>query len=389
MLALVARAASLRSVGRDVISLALGEPDCDTPTHIQEAAFIAMRNGDTHYTASDGTKALKEAIRRKFERENSLTFALNEISVGSGAKQVIYNALAATVDEGDEVIVPLPYYPSYVEITRLVGGEPILVHTQPQNGFKLTPELLERAITTRTKWLILNSPSNPTGTAYSAGELRALAEVLGRHPQVWILADDIYEHLLFADQPFATLAAVDSRLKARTLTVNGVSKAYCMTGWRIGYGAGPAALIASMATIQSQITSCPSSISQAAACAALDGPAGVIDRLRSTFRFRRDLVTTELNRIRGISCAVPDGAFYVFPNCSRVLGRYSPAGRELVTDVDLAHYLLEDAGVAVVPGSDFGMPGHFRISYAADEALLRESVKRIDLALSALHGDSS
>jgi aspartate aminotransferase len=294
--------------------MAAGEPDFDTPAHVQDAAIAAMRRGETHYTAADGTRALKEAVARKFRNENGLAFGIDQISVGSGAKQVIFNALAATLDPGDEVIVPIPYYPSYLEIARMCGAVPIVVNCPRNNGFRLLPADLAAAITPRTRWLVLNAPSNPSGAAYSAADLAALAVVLLRHPHVWVLSDDIYEHLLFAAAPFATIAAVEPRLAPRTLTVNGVSKAYCMTGWRVGYAGGPADLIRAMAIVQSQVTSSPCSISQAAACAALDGPQDVVTALRERFRARRDLVVGLLTEVRLLECFLPDGAFYAFPS---------------------------------------------------------------------------
>ena len=381
MLKLAAEAARLRAEGRDIISLATGEPDFDTPEHIQAAAIAAMRAGDTHYTAADGTPALKQAIMRKFARENGLTFAQDQISVGSGAKQVIFNALAATVGEGDEVLVPVPYYPSYLEMTRMLGGTPVTI--AGDEAQRLTAAALEAAITPASRWLILNAPGNPSGIAYSRDELAAFAEILRRHPHLWVMADDIYEHLLFSGR-FATLAEVAPDLGDRILTVNGVSKAYCMTGWRIGYGAGPAALIRAMSTVQSQVISCPSSVSQAAAVAALDGPAEVVDDLRAAFNARRVRIVEALGRIEGVSCPLPDGAFYVLPDVSALIGRRRPDGRPVENDADIAEWLIKDAGVIVVPGREFGAPGRFRISYAADTALLDEACRRIAASLGKL-----
>lgn len=381
MLKLAAEAARLRAEGRDIISLATGEPDFDTPEHIQAAAIAAMRAGDTHYTAADGTPALKQAIMRKFARENDLEFAQDQISVGSGAKQVIFNALAATVGEGDEVLVPVPYYPSYLEMTRMLGGTPVTI--AGDEAQRLTAAALEAAITPASRWLILNAPGNPSGIAYSRDELAAFAEVLRRHPHLWVMADDIYEHLLFSGR-FATLAEVAPDLGDRILTVNGVSKAYCMTGWRIGYGAGPAALIRAMSTVQSQVISCPSSVSQAAAVAALDGPAEVVDDLRAAFNARRVRIVEALGRIEGVSCPLPDGAFYVLPDVSALVGRRRPDGRPVENDADIAEWLIKDAGVIVVPGREFGAPGRFRISYAADTALLDEACRRIAASLGKL-----
>lgn len=381
MLKLAAEAARLRAEGRDIISLATGEPDFDTPEHIQAAAIAAMRAGDTHYTAADGTPALKQAIMRKFARENDLTFAQDQISVSSGAKQVIFNALAATVGEGDEVLVPVPYYPSYLEMTRMLGGTPVTI--AGDEAQRLTAAALEAAITPASRWLILNAPGNPSGIAYSRDELAAFAGVLRRHPHLWVMADDIYEHLLFSGR-FATLAEVAPDLGGRILTVNGVSKAYCMTGWRIGYGAGPAPLIRAMSTVQSQIISCPSSVSQAAAVAALDGPASVVDELRAAFDARRVRIVEALDRIEGVSCPLPDGAFYVLPDVSALIGRSRPDGRPVENDADIAEWLIQDAGVIVVPGREFGAPGRFRISYAADTALLDEACRRIAASLGKL-----
>ncbi|MCO5145038.1 MAG: pyridoxal phosphate-dependent aminotransferase [Aquamicrobium sp.] len=381
MLKLAAEAARLRAEGRDIISLATGEPDFDTPEHIQAAAIAAMRAGDTHYTAADGTPALKQAIMRKFARENDLKFAQDQISVSSGAKQVIFNALAATVGEGDEVLVPVPYYPSYLEMTRMLGGTPVAI--AGDEAQRLTAAALEAAITPASRWLILNAPGNPSGIAYSRDELAAFAGVLRRHPHLWVMADDIYEHLLFTGR-FATLAEVAPDLGGRILTVNGVSKAYCMTGWRIGYGAGPAPLIRAMSTVQSQIISCPSSVSQAAAVAALDGPASVVDELRAAFDARRVCIVEALDRIEGVSCPLPDGAFYVLPDVSALIGRRRPDGRPVGNDADIAEWLIKDAGVIVVPGREFGAPGRFRISYAADTALLDEACRRIAASLGKL-----
>lgn len=381
MLKLATEAARLRAEGRDIISLATGEPDFGTPEHVQAAAMAAMRAGDTHYTASDGTPALKQAIMRKFARENGLTFAQDQVSVGSGAKQVIFNALAATVETGDEVLVPVPYYPSYLEMTRMLGGTPVTVEGDGEQ--RLTPQALDAAITPATRWLILNAPGNPSGVSYSRDELAAFADVLRNHPHVWVMADDIYEHLLFAGS-FATIAQVAPDLADRILTVNGVSKAYCMTGWRIGYGAGPAPLIRAMATVQSQVISCPSSVSQAAAVAALDGPADVVDELRAAFDARRARVVEALNAIEGVSCPLPDGAFYVMPDVSAIIGRKTPDGRILEDDAGIADWLIGDAGVVVVPGREFGAPGRFRISYAADITALLEACRRIEASFAKL-----
>jgi aspartate aminotransferase len=378
------KAAELKAGGKDIISLGMGEPDFDTPDNIKEAAIQAIRNGDTKYTAVDGTAALKKAIIAKFKRENNLDYNINEITVGTGAKQVIYNALMATMNEGDEVIIPAPYWVSYPDMVLLAGGTPVIVDGKASTNFKILPADLEKKITAKTKWIILNSPSNPTGACYSALELKALAEVLLKHPQVHILSDDIYEHLIFDNLKFATIAEVEPKLKARTLTVNGVSKAYAMTGWRIGYAAGEASLIKAIATIQSQSTSSPSSISQAASVEALNGTQDYIKSNSKLFQNRRDMVVSMLNAISGIDCNVPNGAFYVFPSCAGLFGKKTPAGLELKNSNDVASYLLEEALVAVVPGIAFGAEGFFRISYAASEDFLKGSMQRIAKACELL-----
>jgi len=383
-MAITALAQELKAAGRDVIGLAAGEPDFDTPLNIQEAAIAAMRRGETRYTAVDGTPALKKAIVAKFQRENGLDYKLDQVTVASGGKQVIFNALLATLDAGDEVIIPAPYWVSYPDIVNLADGTPVIVSCPQEQGFKLSAQALAAAITPRTKWVILNSPSNPTGAAYSAAELRALADVLLDHPQVWILTDDMYEHLLFDGLTFATIAAVEPRLYDRTLTMNGVSKAYCMTGWRIGYAAGPVKLIKAIAKIQSQSTSNPSSISQAAAVEALNGPQDFIAVHNAVFTERRDLVVAALNAIPGLSCPKPDGAFYVYPSCAGTIGKRAPDGSVIETDDDFVAYLLKAEGVAVVQGSAFGLAPHFRISYATATELLRESCQRIARACAAL-----
>jgi aspartate aminotransferase len=383
-IAVTNKARELKDAGRDVIGLGAGEPDFDTPANIVEAAIAAMRRGETRYTAVDGTPALKQAVCAKFKRENGLDYAPNQISVGTGGKQVLYNALMATVNPGDEVIVPAPYWVSYPDIVLLCDGVPVAVPCPQNNGFKLRPEDLEAAITRKTKWLILNSPSNPTGAAYSAAELRALADVLLRHPDVWVLTDDMYEHLLYDGFAFATIAAVEPKLYGRTLTLNGVSKAYCMTGWRIGYGGGPRELIAAMSALQSQSTSNPSSISQAAAVEALNGPQDFIPRNNAAFKERRDLVVEMLNRAPGLYCPRPDGAFYVYPSCAGAIGRRTPQGRVIETDSDFVDYLLEAEGVAVVQGVAFGLSPHFRISYATSTQALAEACTRIQRACAAL-----
>jgi len=378
------KARELREQGRDIISLDAGEPDFDTPDSIKEAAIAAIRAGQTKYTAVDGTPALKEAIAAKFKRENGLVYSPAQITVGAGGKHVLFNALMATVDSGDEVIVPAPYWVSYPDMTILADGTPVFVECPAEKGFKLQPEDLERAITPRTKWLVLNSPSNPTGAAYTREELKALAEVLMRHPHVHILNDDMYEHLTYDGFVFTTIAQVETGLYDRTLTVNGVSKAYAMTGWRIGYAGGPAHLIKAIAKIQSQSTTNPSSISQAAAVAALNGPQDFIAERAAVFQDRRDLVVGMLNQARGITCHRPEGAFYVFPSCAGTIGLKTPAGKVIETDEDFALYLLMEAGVSVVFGAAFGLSPFFRISYATSTALLEEACRRIQRACGAL-----
>jgi len=382
MMRLAAEAAALRRQGRDIIGLSTGEPDLDTPLHIQEAAISAMREGDTHYTDIDGTLALKEAIQRKFDRENGLKFNIDEISVSAGSKQVIYNAFSATIDEGDEVIIPTPYYSPYIDMARVLGGREKIVSTSADDDFKMKAQDLEAAITDRTRWLVLNSPSNPSGSVHSASELAELADVLEKHPHVWLLSDDIYEHILFSGQ-FTTMAKVRPFMANRTLTVNGVSKAYCMTGWRIGYAGGPNQLIKAMRTVQSQVTTCPPSVTQAAAVAALDGPEDVLAKIRSVFLERRDMVVSGLNSVPGIDCPTPQGAFYAFPSCERLLGRKTET-QTIANEQDFARYLLDAANVMVVPGSAFGVPNRLRISFAADIAQLTEACRRIAAAVADL-----
>jgi len=378
------KAKELKAAGKDVIGLSAGEPDFDTPQNVKDAAKRAIDAGDTKYTAVDGTPALKKAIAAKFKRENGLDYAPNQIIVGTGGKQVLFNALLATVNAGDEVVIPAPYWVSYPDIVALAEGTPVAVACPQNNGFRLRAEDLEAAITKKTKWLILNSPSNPTGAAYSAKDLRALADVLLKHPDVWVLTDDMYEHLLYDGFTFATIAQVEPKLYPRTLTMNGVSKAYCMTGWRIGYAGGPAELIKAMATLQSQSTSNPSSISQAAAVEALSGPQDFIPRNNAVFKERRDLVVDMLNKAQGIHCPRPEGAFYVYPSCAGVLGKRTPKGKTIENDTDFVQYLLEAEGVAVVQGAAFGLSPHFRISYATATEVLRDACTRIQRACAAL-----
>ncbi|HUK11427.1 MAG TPA: pyridoxal phosphate-dependent aminotransferase [Stellaceae bacterium] len=378
------KAKALKAEGRDVIGLSAGEPDFDTPQNIKDAAKRAIDAGDTKYTAVEGTPALKKAIAGKFKRENDLTYAPNQIIVGTGGKQVLFNALMATLDEGDEVVIPAPYWVSYPDIVALAEATPVPVTCSQNNGFRLRAEDLEAAITPRTKWLILNSPSNPTGAAYSAEDLGQIAEVLLRHKDVWVLTDDMYEHLLYDGFKFATIAQVEPKLYQRTLTMNGVSKAYCMTGWRIGYAGGPTELIQAMSTLQSQSTSNPSSVSQAAAVEALSGPQDFIPRNNAVFKERRDLVVDLLNKAAGIHCPTPEGAFYVYPSCAGAIGKRTPKGRTIETDTDFVQYLLEAEGVAVVQGAAFGLSPHFRISYATSTEVLRDACNRIIRACAAL-----
>ena len=377
-------AAERRRQGRPVIVLGAGEPDFDTPDHIKEAAIRAIRAGQTKYTVLDGAPELKEAIRAKFHRENGLEFAAHEITVGAGAKQVMHNAFMATLDPGDEVILAAPYWTSYADMVLIAGGKPVPVRCTEANGFRLQAADLEAAITPRTRWLLLNSPSNPSGAAYDAAQLKPLLEVLLRHPQVWLLSDDIYEHLLYDDRAFVTGAQLLPALKERTLTVNGVSKSYAMTGWRVGYGGGPGSLIAAMAVVQSQSTSNPCSISQAAAVEALAGPQDTVRQWRAAFQRRRDLVVDRLNEIDGIACRRPEGAFYTFASCAGVLGRRTPDGTLIDSDSAFCRYLLAAYDLAVVPGSCFGLAPYFRISYAASDASLAEGCERIRAACQAL-----
>lgn len=379
-----ARARQMQAAGAPVIVLGAGEPDFDTPEHVKAAALAAMQRGDTKYTPLDGTPALKAAICRKFERDSGLRFAGSQITVGTGAKQILYNAMMATLDPGDEVIIPTPYWTSYSDIVRIAGGVPVLVPCDDSAGFRLTAAQLRPAISPRTRWLMLNSPSNPSGAAYGEADYRPLLDVLLDAPHVWLMVDDIYEHIVYDDFRFVTPAALEPRLQARTLTVNGVSKAYAMTGWRIGYGAGPEALIRAMAVVQSQSTSNPCSISQAAAVAALDGPQDLLRDRAASFRTRRDLVVSRLNAIDGIDCRVPEGAFYAFAGCRGVIGRRTPDGRTIDSDRGFCGWLLEAAHVATVPGSAFGLSPYFRISYATSMAELEEALSRIATACATL-----
>jgi aspartate aminotransferase len=378
------KAAELKAMGRDVIGLGAGEPDFDTPAHIQDAAKAAIDRGETRYTAVAGTLALREAIRAKHLRDNGLDYTPEQITVGCGGKQIIYNAMVASLDPGDEVIIPAPYWVSYPDIVLLCGGDPMILPCSAETGFKVQPADLERMISSNTKWVVLNSPSNPTGSAYSREELQEIAEVLARHPHVWVLTDDIYEHIVYDAFAFTTIAQVDSRLHDRTLTLNGCSKTYCMTGWRVGWGAGPAQLIKAMNTVQSQSTTHTSSISQAAAVAALEGPQDFIQKHNEIFRQRRDLAVAMLNEAPGLECSTPEGAFYVYPSCAGVIGKKTAGGTTIATDDDFITYLLEAEGIAAVQGSAFGLSPYFRVSYATATPLLEEACRRIQRACAAL-----
>ena len=376
-IAVTARARELKREGRDVIGLGAGEPDFDTPENIKQAAIDAISRGETKYTDADGMPELKAAIVAKFARENGLKYETNQIHVAPGGKPVIFNALVATLNPGDEVIVPAPYWVSYPDMVLLAGGEPVTVVGEEADGFKLRPEVLEAAITPKTKWLILNSPSNPTGAAYTRAELEALAEVLRKHPHVWVLTDDMYEHLVYDGFEYTTIAQVAPDLIDRTLTVNGVSKAYAMTGWRIGYAGGPKPLIDLMRKVASQTTSNPTSVSQWAAVEALNGTQDFLAPRGEAFKARRDLVVSMLNEAEGITCATPEGAFYVYPSCAGTIGKTSPSGVVIENDEVFTTELLNHAGVAVVQGSAFGLAPYFRISYATSDAALTEACTRI------------
>ena len=375
--AMTIKARAMRAAGLKVIALTIGEPDFDSPRHAIEAGYQAALRGETKYPPQDGTPALKEAIQRKFKRDSGLDFALDEITVSNGGKGTIFNALMATVDPGDEVIVPAPYWGAYPLMTKVVGGEPVIVNCPQNNGFKLRPEDLEAAITPRTKWLILNFPNNPTGTAASADELRALGDVLLRHPQVWVMSDDMYEHLMFDGVPHATMAAAEPRLRDRTLTISGVSKTYAMTGWRVGFAAGPKHLVRAMVTMQGHVAAGVNTIGQAAAAAALNGPQDAVPVMVAAYARRRDVIVDALNRAPGIVCHKPEGAFYVYPNIAGCLGKTSAGGRRIETDEDFAMALLEERHVAVVRGSAFGMSPYLRISYATADADIAEAGEKI------------
>ena len=383
-LAVTAKAAELKRQGRDIIGLGAGEPDFDTPDFVKAAAIEAIHRGETKYTNVDGTPALKEAVRAKFKRDNGLEYALDQVTVNVGGKQTIFNALVATIGPGDEVVIPAPYWVSYPDIVSFTGAKPVFVEAGIDAGFKITAEQLDAAVTPRTRWVILNSPSNPTGSAYTADELKALGAVIERHPHVWVLSDDMYEHIVYADFEFATIAQVCPSLYERTLTVNGASKAYSMTGWRIGFAGGPAPLIKAIGKLQSQSTSNPCSIAQAAATAALNGPQDFLESRRSAFQARRDLVVSMLNQTDGLRCHRPEGAFYVYPDCAGLIGRTTPKGLELGDDEAVAAYLLESEGVAVVHGAAFGGSPAFRISYACSTETLEDACSRIQRACAAL-----
>ena len=375
-MAVTQKAKELKASGKDIIGLGAGEPDFDTPDNIKQAAIKAINDGDTKYTAVDGTTALKKAIIKKFKEENNLDYQIDQITVGTGGKQVIYNAMMATLNEGDEVIIPAPYWVSYPDIVLLAGGTPIILECNEKQGFKINPSELEKSITKKTKWIILNSPSNPTGACYSKEEIQEIGKVLEKHPHVFILSDDIYEHVTYGNFKFFTIAQIDN-LKDRVLTMNGVSKAYSMTGWRIGYAAGPIDIIKAIAKIQSQSTSNPSSISQAAAVEALNGVQDFIKDRATSFQERRDFVVKTLNKIEGIECLNPDGAFYVFPSCKGLIGKKDSKGKEIKKDIDFVQSLLENNGIAVVQGSAFGLEGFFRISYATSMENLKMALEKI------------
>lgn len=379
-LAMTSRVLDLKAKGVDVIGLSAGEPDFDTPDFVKDAAIEAIRKGKTKYTNVDGTAELKAAIKAKFKRDNGLDYETSQISVNVGGKHTLFNALVATVEPGDEVIIPAPYWVSYPDIVAFAGGTPVFVEGPAAQGYKITPAQLEAAITSATRWLILNSPSNPSGAAYTAAELKGLADVLLRHPQVMVMTDDMYEHVWYADEPFATIVQVCPALYDRTLTVNGCSKAYSMTGWRIGFAGGPAWLIKAMAKLQSQSTSNPCSIAQAAATAALNGDQSFLLARNEAFRGRRDLVVSMLNQANGLTCPTPEGAFYVYPDASGTIGKVTPGGKIIANDSDLIDYFLDDALVAAVPGAAFGLSPGFRISYATSEELLTEACTRIQRA---------
>ena len=376
-IAVTQKARDLKAQGRDVIGLGAGEPDFDTPAHIIEAAKKALDDGFTRYTAINGIPELLEAVSAKFKRDNGLDYAPSQVHVSCGGKPVIFNAFMATVNPGDEVIIPTPYWVSYPDITALFGGVPVMVECPAENGFKMTPEQLEAAITPKTKWLMLNSPSNPTGAAYTEADLKGLAEVLMRHPHVWVLTDDIYEHIVYDDFKFTTIAQVVPELYDRTLTMNGVSKAYCMTGWRVGFAGGPTELINAMTKVQSQSITHTAAVSQVASVAALNGPHDFVAEHNKVFKERRDLVVSMLNQAPGLHCPTPEGAFYVYPSCEGIMGKTTEAGKTIQSDEDFVTALLEAEGVAVVHGAAFGLSPHFRISYATATDVLEDACERV------------
>jgi aspartate aminotransferase len=382
---MTARARALAEQGIKVISLAVGEPDFDTPPHAIEAAYKAALAGDTKYPPQDGTKALKQAIQRKFKRDSGLDYAMDEIMVANGGKQIIFDALLATVDPGDEVLIPSPYWISYADMAKVPGGKPVFVQCPQNNGFKLRPEDLDAAITPKTKWLILNFPNNPTGAACSKDEMKAIAEVMLKHPHVWVMTDDMYEHLVYDGFEFCTIAAVEPRLKDRVLTVSGASKTYAMTGWRVGFCGGPKDLIKAMVNMQGQATSGICTIAQAAATAALDGPQDLVAERAAIYKQRRDLVVAALNKAPGVACHAPEGAFYVYPNIAGCIGKTSAGGRKIATDFDFAMALIDEAHVGVVHGAAYGMSPYFRVSYATDTASLEEACRRIQAFCAGLH----
>jgi aspartate aminotransferase len=383
-IAISALARELAAGGRDIIGLSAGEPDFDTPDHIKQAAIDAMARGETKYTDPDGTPALKQAICDKFKRDNNLDYKVSQVTVGTGGKQVLYNALMATLNPGDEVIIPAPYWVSYPDMVLLAEGVPVPVECTQANRFILQPEDLEAAITPKTKWIIMNSPSNPTGAGYTKADMKKITDVLMRHPHVWVMTDDMYEHLIYDDFDFCTPAEIEPGLYDRTLTCNGMSKAFCMTGWRIGYAAGPEPLIKAIAKIQSQSTSNPCSISQAASVAALNGPMEFLASNNEVFKGRRDLVVSMLNQATGLNCPTPDGAFYVYPSCAGTIGKKTPDGTLIETDQDFVTYLLAAEGVAAVHGEAFGLSPHFRISYATSTDQLEDACQRIQRACANL-----
>ena len=383
-IAMSIKARELKAEGKDIIELAAGEPDFATPFHIIEAAEEAMSRGETKYTDPDGTPALKQAVCDKFKRDNNLEYVTSQVTIGTGGKQVLYNALMATLNEGDEVIIPAPYWVSYPDMVLLAEGTPKIVECPLDKNFILQPEDLERAITPQTKWIILNSPSNPTGSGYTWEDMKKITDVLIRYPNIWVMTDDMYEHLVYDDFKFCTPAEVEPELYSRTLTVNGMSKAFCMTGWRIGYAAGPENLITAIRKIQSQSTSNPCSISQAASVVALNGPMDFLTKNNEVFKQRRDLVCSMLNQATGITCPTPDGAFYVYPSCAGLIGKKTPDGKVLKSDEDVVTYFLETEGIAAVHGAAFGLSPHFRISYATSTEALEDACQRIQRACTAL-----